>query len=187
MRKLIAAIVRPLRALLVVIILLFMPTNARSEMPVVYDVIVKRERLSDGIGFSSPSVWAELSQVTGVAGCYSCFGAALFMSPERLRVAKRAVMYFGFNTNYDTTQIRLVSFYVDGNGQRVYNRSWPIAMKSPCCNPSAVFFNVTSQWNAYFASLPIMSGGVTGLSGVSFFVEVIGSGSVLMAQIVVDY
>lgn len=168
---------------LLAIILGFAPT--RAEQISVYEVISARQRFTDAIAFSS-STWTELVDAASGVTCYSCFGQVLFMSTERLAPARRVVFSWGFYDNTGTTQVRLVSFYVDASGNRVYNRTWPISVKIPCCNPSPPFVDVTAQWNAYFASLPIMTGGAN-LNGVMFLVEVLGSGSIFMSRIIVDY
>lgn len=171
-----------LRIVLTLLAAVLLCTPAKAEQIAVYDVISAKERLSDGLPFSS-SGWAELSQSVGVSGCYSCYGRFLPMSTDKLRTAKHVVFEFGFWDNTGTTQVRLVSFYNDASGNRAYDRTWPIVLKNACCNPSAVYADVTAQWNSYFAALPVM----TGLNGPMFLVEVNGGGTILMARIIVDY
>ncbi len=98
-----------------------------------------------------------------------------------MRKAKHVVLEFGFTDTSvgGTSKVRIASYYYDNAGHRVYDRTWAIGSKNPCCNPTYVTLIVTDKWNDYFGSIPV--------TPVVFVTEVIGSGYLYMSRIGVDY
>lgn len=180
------------RALFGLLALIFLSAPASAGQIVVYEVISTKTGGPNGQdpwAFNTGS-FTQLNLVAPGASCGSCFGVSIYPT-ERLSPAKRVMMTFAF---YDAicgssvpctsgTQVRLISFYWN-QGTPVYNRTWPAATKHPSGNPSHVGVDVTAQWNAYMAAMPdsaFPSGGFT------FIPEVVGSGSIYMARIIVEY
>jgi len=115
------------------------------------------------------------------AACFSCFMAP-FASNDGMRPAKSAFISFAVLGQTSNTRVRLVSFYFNYNtNQNVSDNTWCDQAPDQLNAPRIRVCDITTKWNAIWAD-PFLRA-----QQHQFYYEVIGTGSIYMARMLIDY
>ncbi len=167
-----------LRVFALILALLF-PCIAIASMNINLDIIPPAPRSTEAYSFSGVTTFTELSQVTPSAACRTCFSQG-FASNNGMRQASSVfieVALMGYSAN---AQARLISYYYDASGNKIVDATWGTVSPPVLGMPKLMAVNITRKWNA------LWSGPLIGHEH-AFVVEVIGTGTVYLARMRIDY